>query len=222
MFLKHLQILQENTCVESLCNKVTGFSGHFEEHLWTTASVANTINSQNFIIICLKELKFYFTTIFVESRICNFNLKKMDSIVDVFVSWKLAANEQMNRTPSFKKCNKTKLLAVTLLKKIHHSCLMSKFSEILILACKKKCYLLFIRFCIKFFPIAVFSPLCILGFNFHTLWLQVLLHQKLPLLSYDLKAVSLHDKDVKSLSPISSYKTLFINSEADICSCSSK
>ena len=122
----------------------------------------------------------------------------------------------------FKKCNKTKLLAVTLLKKIHHSCLMSKFSEILILACKKKCYLLFIRFCIKFFPIAVFSPLCILGFNFHTLWLQVLLHQKLPLLSYDLKAVSLNDKDVKSLSPISSYKTLFINSEADICSCSSK
>ena len=100
MFLKHLQISQENTCVESLCNKVTGFSGHFEEHLWTTASVANTVNSQNFIIICLKELKFYFTTICVESSICNFNLKKMDSIVDVFVSWKLAANEQMNRTPT--------------------------------------------------------------------------------------------------------------------------
>ena len=40
--------------------------------------------------------------------------------------------------------------------------------------------------------------------------------------SNDLKAVSLNDKDVKSLSPISSYKTLFINSEADICSCSSK
>ena len=43
---------------------------HFEEHLWTNASVANTINSQNFIITCLKELKFCF--ICVES--CSFQL----------------------------------------------------------------------------------------------------------------------------------------------------
>ena len=37
--------------------------------------------------------------------------------------------------------------------KLHHICLMSKFSEILILA--------FIGFCMKFFPIAVLSLLCI-------------------------------------------------------------
>ena len=29
--------------LESLFNTVGGLSGHFEEHLWTTASVANTI-----------------------------------------------------------------------------------------------------------------------------------------------------------------------------------
>ena len=42
--------------MESLFNNAAGLLGHFGEHLWT-ASVAKTINSQNFIIICLKELK---------------------------------------------------------------------------------------------------------------------------------------------------------------------
>ena len=50
----------------SLFNKVEGLLGHFEEHLRTTASVANTFNSQNFIITHLKELKLYFATICVE------------------------------------------------------------------------------------------------------------------------------------------------------------
>ena len=76
---------------------------------------------------------------------------------------------------------------------------MLKFSEILILTCRKFYSVFYLILHMKFFPIAVVSPLCILGFNFHTLWLQFLFHQKFPLLSYDLKrcyTVSLNDKDV--------------------------
>ena len=52
--------------------KVLGLLGYFEEHL--AASVPNTINSQNFVIIRLQELTFYFTTICVKS--CSLELKK--------------------------------------------------------------------------------------------------------------------------------------------------
>ena len=48
--------------LESVFNKVAGLFGYFEEHLWPAASVVNTINTQNFIIIWLKELKFYFAS----------------------------------------------------------------------------------------------------------------------------------------------------------------
>ena len=48
--------------LESLFIKAACLLGHFGELLWT-ASVPNTVNSQNFIIICMKELKFYFATI---------------------------------------------------------------------------------------------------------------------------------------------------------------
>ena len=67
VFLKILQISKKIPTLEFLFNKVGGLPGHFEEYLWMTASVVNTINSQNFIIICLKGLEFYFTSIYVES-----------------------------------------------------------------------------------------------------------------------------------------------------------
>ena len=62
---------RKTPALEFLFYKVAGLLHHFEEHLWT-ASVANTISSQNFIIIRLKELKFYFATICIES--CNLQL----------------------------------------------------------------------------------------------------------------------------------------------------
>ena len=61
--------------LESLFNKVVGVLSHFEEHLLTIASVASAV--PRIIIIHLKELKFYFATICVES--CS-----LDSIIDVF------------------------------------------------------------------------------------------------------------------------------------------
>ena len=64
------------------------------------------------------------------------------------------------------------------------------------------------------------SPLMYFGLNFHTLWLQFLLHEKFPLLSYDMNTVSLNDKDVKSSRRVSSEKTLSESSEAAIRSCS--
>ena len=56
----------------SLFKKVAGLLGHFEEHFSTIASVANTFNSQNFIIIRSKDLKFYFATSSVEC--CSWQL----------------------------------------------------------------------------------------------------------------------------------------------------
>ena len=56
----------------SLFKKVAGLLGHFEEHFSTIASVANTFNSQNFIIFRLKDLKFYFATSSVEC--CSWQL----------------------------------------------------------------------------------------------------------------------------------------------------
>ena len=49
---------------------------------------------------------------------------------------------------------------------------MLKISETVILLAEKY-FLLFIQFWMKLFPIAMVSLLCIWGFNFHTLWLQV-------------------------------------------------
>ena len=59
--------------MESLFSKeVAGLLCHFEEHLGTTASVANSINSQNFMVIHLKQQKLYFATISIES--CSLQL----------------------------------------------------------------------------------------------------------------------------------------------------
>ena len=55
--------------LESLFNKVAGLLGHFEEHLWT-ASVANTINSQNFIILWF--YNFILLLFVLNPAACNF------------------------------------------------------------------------------------------------------------------------------------------------------
>ena len=65
-------------------------------------------------------------------------LLKMDSIIDVFVSRKLAANEQMNRTSTVLSNPIIKVASCYFIKnKLHCRYLMSKFSEILILAWRK-------------------------------------------------------------------------------------
>ena len=68
-----------------------------EEDLWTTAFLTRSINSQNSVIICSKELIFYYYLCWILQL---GTLLKMDSVIDVFISWKLATNEQMNRTPA--------------------------------------------------------------------------------------------------------------------------
>ena len=124
----------------------------------------------------------------------------MDSIIDAFVSWKFAANEQLNRTLTVLRNAVDQSCKQLFTKyKLYCRCLISKFPEILILACMQKHFFCFLSdFAWIFFSISVVFPLCILGFNFHVMWLQFLIHQKFPLLSYDLNTNSLNNKDVKS------------------------
>ena len=117
----------------------------------------------------------------------------MDSVIDVFISRKIAANEQMNRNPTvlrnaMDQCCKQRVTKY----KLHSRYLMLKFSKFSYWRAGKF-LLLFIRFCTKFCPIAAASPLRILGFKFHTLWLQFQFHRRFPLLSYDLNTVSLNE-----------------------------
>ena len=82
--------------LESVFNKVAGLFGYFEEHLWPTASVVNTINTQNFIIIWLKELKFYFASFVLNPVACNLvknglNHHRCFCFLQVFCKW---TNEQ--------------------------------------------------------------------------------------------------------------------------------
>ena len=85
LFNNVASLFQEKVILKNICER-------------QTASVANTTNSQNFIIICLKGLRFYFTTMCWTLQLAA--LLKTNSVIDVFVSWKFAANQQMNRTPS--------------------------------------------------------------------------------------------------------------------------
>ena len=146
---------------ESLFDNVAGL---FEEKVILknicerqTASVANTTNSQNFIIICLKELKFYFTTMCWTLQLAA--LLKTDSVIDVFVSWKFAANQQMNRTPSVlwnaidQSC-KQLLYQIQAPLSIINVKLFWNFDS------DKRKMLFFNQLCTKFFAIAVVSPFC--------------------------------------------------------------
>ena len=107
----------------------------FLEYLFVSFDIsvlANTVTSQIFIIICLRELRF-FLLLFV----LNLWSTAFSKTVRLLFICSFAASFQETRTsmtePIFKKvtsCYFTKY-------KLHHRRLMSKFSDILMLACRK-------------------------------------------------------------------------------------
>ena len=124
--LKILQISQK---------KHLRWSLFVNKHLWMIASVANTINSQNLMIIRLENLKFYFAAICAAT--CNLVKSGLNHRCFCFLKacckW---ANEQ--NPHCFKKMQWNKVASSSFTKcKLHCRCLMSEYSEILILACRK-------------------------------------------------------------------------------------
>ena len=106
----------------------------FLEYLFVSFDIsvlANTVTSQIFIIICLRELRFFLLFVL------NLWSTAFSKTVRLLFICSFAASFQETRTsmtePIFKKvtsCYFTKY-------KLHHRRLMSKFSDILMLACRK-------------------------------------------------------------------------------------
>ena len=89
--------------------------------------LVNTVTFQNFIIICLKKIKFYFTTI----RVAPFGLLHFLKQRGILFNFSFAASFQKTIASIF---NKVCFFAKY---KFHRRCLISKFSEIVIPAYRK-------------------------------------------------------------------------------------
>ena len=104
----------------------------------------------------------------------------------------------------FKICNRSKLQAATLLKEAPWEMSNSEIFWNFDTGVQKNVICFLSDFAWNFFQQLWFSPLSILGVDFHTLWLQLLFHQKFPLLSYNRNTISVNDEDLKSSRGISS------------------